>query len=230
MTDKELSKEKPVKYVIIPVSTVGCGKTEINICLNKLLPGSKIVKNSDYSHSSSFYSACVHALLLDGINVVILNKNNHRSFHRSQVLSAFQKALGDNYDIKYICLDYLSDTDQTSSNFKDIAKSSISRRSGKEGNISGNEYSDAKVASIIDHFTKDFQKLDISSETNESFDLVLKLKPFEPEYHNNLKKISKELNETYPDLLPSIPDDKKLEELLKDIFTNTNKEDQKNTK
>ncbi|KAF5102911.1 hypothetical protein D0Z00_000169 [Geotrichum galactomycetum] len=199
--------EKEKKYVLVPISTVGCGKTTVANALLKLYPSWGHFQNDDLTSGhkpTMLVKLCTDFLKYS--NVVFLDRNNHQFRERAQIFTDFPKQGNPNFvDYIFIALNFNPYTrgKGTTADEKtfNLTRERILSRGDNHQTIDAG--SDAKKAvGILSGFKTRYQPLDVSRAPDSEFDLVINLDSTRPDSSRyNLDVIIKSLNQHYPEVL-----------------------------
>lgn len=78
-----------MKYIFVPISIIGCGKSTTFRILTQLYPNWAHVENDDCKSKREFLGKITSAL--QSHDVVLLDRNNHLKLHREQIVEAYKK-------------------------------------------------------------------------------------------------------------------------------------------
>lgn len=203
--DKEMAKLEIVedtKFALVPVATIGCGKTTIFNTLVSLYP-SEIghIQNDNLGKKAKkqLVSRCLQELA-QGKQIVCVDKNNHERMHRVKLFADIaqlkQDYLGSSTSLKVIALDFTSSL--TRDELNTLTLDRIAKRGNNHQMIKFDD-NESEVKRILNQFTKSLQQLDTSREPDMLFDEVISLDP----RAGSLKcatTIIKRLREIWPEL------------------------------
>ena len=92
--DEELSKQLAgikldpiVKYVLVPVATIGCGKTTVFNTLVSLFPEWVHIQNDNISKNAKLKIVDLTLKALDQAPLVLFDRNNSASRERKQIFT-----------------------------------------------------------------------------------------------------------------------------------------------
>lgn len=240
---KELSlNDEPTsyKYVLIPISTLGCGKTTVFQTIRNLFPNWAHVQNDNIANNSTknkLVVQCLTELARSETSLVFCDRNNHQKRERQQLFDQFL-SLKDSYlsadiGLRFIAINFV-DVSLDKQELFDVTYDRISKRGDNHQSIKFN--SDAKLANqVMNGFIKRFQRVDINQEPDNQFDLVINMKISEDSSLFNAKTIIEELKQ-FPGLVDAIPSDADIEHSFKKAldykpdFTKTFGKPEKNKK
>ena len=240
---KELSlNDEPTlyKYVLIPISTIGCGKTTVFQTILNLFPNWAHVQNDNIANNSTknkLVVQCLTELARSETSLVFCDRNNHQKRERQQLFDQFL-SLKDSYlsadiGLRFIAINFV-DVSLDKQELFDVTYDRISKRGDNHQSIKFN--TDAKLANqVMNGFIKRFQRVDINQEPDNQFDLVINMKISEDSSFFNAKTIIEELKQ-FPGLVAAIPSDADIEHSFKKAldykpdFTKTFGKPEKNKK
>lgn len=240
---KELSlNNEPTsyKYVLIPISTIGCGKTTVFQTILNLFPNWAHVQNDNIANNSTknkLVVQCLTELARTDASLVFCDRNNHQKRERQQLFDQFL-SLKDSYlpadiGLKFIAINFV-DVSLDKQELFDVTYDRISKRGDNHQSIKFN--TDTKLANqVMNGFIKRFQRLDINQEPDNQFDLVINMKISEDSSLFNAKTIIEELKQ-FPGLVDVVPSDTDIENSFrkaldyKPDFTKTFGKPEKNKK
>lgn len=206
-----LKIDEKTKFVIIPVATIGCGKTTTAQTLVNLFKNSwGIISNDDIPNGKSAKVVFVKKALeiLSTKKVVVLDRNNHQYRERQQIFDDFA-AFRDDYfphdtNVQFICLNFIPED----SNDKELWDTTVQRvfeRGDNHQSIKASSES-AKVKGIMSGFIKRFQPVITEKEPDSKFHQVIDLNPSgQNSSLTNAEKVLSELNQKYPILVTKVP-------------------------
>ncbi|CCE82416.1 Piso0_002141 [Millerozyma farinosa CBS 7064] len=193
------------KYVLIPIATIGCGKTTVFRTLNELFPNWSHVQNDDIPKvpsKSRLVDSCLTELAKPDVDVVLCDRNNHVFRERAQLFDQFL-ALKENFlpadiGLKFVAVNFVK-SDLTKDKLWDITLSRVSKRGNNHQSI---KFSDDEehAMSVMKGFVGRFKYLDTSVEPDSLFDDVIEMDIENKDFSfNNTKKIIQELSK-FPEL------------------------------
>lgn len=206
------SVQKPKKYVLVPISTIGCGKTTVAVALTQLFPSWGHFQNDDLGTGSKpqrLVQRCVDYLSVD--DVVILDRNNHQFRERTQVFTDFPKLTkfgGREY--VYICLNFDPFASKDSKTW-DLTTARVMKRGDNHQSIYASSES-GKVTGIMTGFKNRYQPFDARKSPDNEFDFEIKLDSTkENSSRLNLETVVKALHTKYPEIVPEMISKEKLD-------------------
>lgn len=202
--------------VLIPIATIGCGKTTTFQTLQLVFPHWAHVQNDNINKSSKL--KLVDRSLLEfsqGKPVVMCDRNNHQFRERSQLFKSFHD-LDSNYlskdhtPITFVCCNF-----STSVPSKEILKEiTYSRVLNRGDNHQSIKTSSGQAEMIMDGFLSRLQPFNGSKYPDNRFDLVIDMTVSNTHQSSlsNAKLIAKELNKHYPDIVGHVPSDQEFQD------------------
>lgn len=162
----------PMKYIFVPISIVGCGKSTVFRTLTALSNRFVHIENDYFSGKKGFYEAL--GKLIDGpAPYILVDRNNHLKMHRQQILDNFQ---GD--DVRFVALIFVTANVNKKRLFETNWKKIHSRGDNHPQVKSGSEAVQAKM--ILNSFIKNLDPYNPKVPCDSRFDYALVMK-FGPE-------------------------------------------------
>ncbi|KAI5955050.1 trl1 [Candida jiufengensis] len=216
---KSLNLEDITKYIIVPVATIGCGKTTVFNTLHLLFPDWIHIQNDNIPNKSKLKIVDLALKALDNYPVVLFDRNNSEFRERKQIFtSIFEKR--DTYidpmiQLKYIGINFIND-EVNDDQLWDITYGRIKERGDNHQSIKVNSNEQLTV-SVMKGFIKRFRPIDPTKSPDSQFDHVINLKLNQPNSSlENVKLIINNLSETYPDLITTKPTSEQIEKAFKE--------------
>ncbi|RLV92779.1 tRNA ligase [Spathaspora sp. JA1] len=205
-----LNLENKVKYVVVPIATIGCGKTTVFHTLASLFNWVHI-QNDNIPKRSKLKIVDFTLMSLYDNDVVLFDRNNSEYRERKQIFTTIDQKRSEYLDgdcqIKFIALNFVNDIDQDQ--LWQITFDRIKKRGDNHQSIKSN--SDETLATnVMKSFMYRFQPLDTSREPDSLFDHVINLKLSENSSIENIELIIEDLSKTYPELIKRKPSIKQL--------------------
>ncbi|KAH3688439.1 hypothetical protein WICPIJ_000578 [Wickerhamomyces pijperi] len=216
---------KPIKYVLVPISTIGCGKTTVSVCLTGLFPEIfTTVSNDDMSNAKQFFNKS--KLALNTFPAVIMDKNNHEKTHRAAIFDTFDP-VKDQVDVKFIALNFLGEKnpDEFSKDKRiwDITTKRAIERGDNHQKLKLGKGDGTHIYRIIRMFLNKLEPLDTKEPGSPDlkFDHVIHLNILDnPEDSslNNVHTIIDQLIQNFPELISVKPEDETILKCYKDAL------------
>ncbi|KAF2862805.1 tRNA ligase [Piedraia hortae CBS 480.64] len=193
---EEEKSEEPVtgNVVLVPVATIGCGKTTLAVALCKLF-GWGHVQNDNITGKkkpAALTKACVEQL--SSCPAVVADRNNHQRRERRQLVDDTSVICP---SARYVCLHYTHER----SNYDQVREVTRARVLGRGDNHQTiHAASDKKkVEVIMEGFLKRFESVDGGTSPDDRFDLIINLDPC-ADSAENVQTAVEELYKAFPKL------------------------------
>ncbi|KAK3078083.1 hypothetical protein LTS18_008489, partial [Coniosporium uncinatum] len=187
--------------VLLPVATIGCGKTTVALALVKLF-GWAHVQNDNIQgkggRPARFAQACTTAMAAHP--VLIADRNNHQKREREQIIGDISKVIP---NAKFVALQYVHDR----SNYDQIRKATQNRvlsRGDNHQTIQAGSKDPQEIIGIMEGFLDRFQPVDVEKPPDDAFDVVIDL-DVTSDSRENLETVIEKLNQEYPKLFGKMP-------------------------
>ncbi|CAK7201762.1 tRNA ligase [Sporothrix eucalyptigena] len=192
------SKTEVTKDVIlVPIATIGCGKTTLAIALGHLF-GYGHIQNDNITGTKR--PPRFTRMVLDELQThpaVIADRNNAQRHERKQIL----------HDVKHlhlnatmVALNFVHDDIDA---IRTVTHERVFARGDNHQTIHANSDAD-KVVGIMEGFIQRFEPLDLSRAPDEGFDSVIYLSPTAGS-RKNLETVVRQLHQLYPNLVKEVP-------------------------
>ncbi|KAF2093100.1 tRNA ligase-like protein [Rhizodiscina lignyota] len=187
--------------VLVPIATIGCGKTTVALALVKLFQWGHVQNDNiqgKQRRMERFAQAICTALGQE--QVVIADKNNHQKRERQQIFDEVGKIIPNAH---YVALHWVHDR----SNYNEIRRVMQERvlsRGDNHQTIQANAKGSGAVIEIMEGFLYRFQPLDMSESPDDAFDFTIDL-DVTASSRDNLETIVTKLHQEYPKLFRDMP-------------------------
>ena len=190
------SKKAVRNIVLVPIATIGCGKTTLALALVKLFGWGHFQNDNVKAKKGrpQIFADTISSLLITN-PVTIADRNNHQKRERDQLITDVSKTVP---DARFVALHYVHDR----ANYDGIRNATRKRvldRGDNHQTIQAASKGSSEIIEIMEGFMYRFQSLDPSEPPDELFDLVINLDPT-VESRENLEVIIARMFETYPAL------------------------------
>jgi tRNA ligase len=190
------SKKAVNNIVLVPVATIGCGKTTLGLALVKLF-GWGHYQNDNVKAKKGrgqIFADTISSMLVTN-PVVIADRNNHQKRERDQIINDISKTVP---DARFVALHYVHDRSNYD-NIRDATRKRVLDRGDNHQTIQAGSKGPGEIIEIMEGFMHRFQPVDPSESPDELFDLIINLDPT-VESRENLEVIIGKMFETYPAL------------------------------
>ncbi|ODV89847.1 hypothetical protein CANCADRAFT_17595, partial [Tortispora caseinolytica NRRL Y-17796] len=208
--ESKILESAVTKYVIMPIATIGCGKTTIGLSLCDLFRWGH-VQNDNIPQSKG--PAGFHALILESLEkfpVVYADRCNHIVKQRETTIKAIREAAEAKYNVRFIAIqfhEYIGFSDA----YKVISTTAqrIYARGDKHQSIQTSQMPEGAVEGLLKQFIGQYRP--VAESEVDYYDLVIKLPNIE-DTEGNLKTIVQQIGAACPNVIPEIPDDEHMHE------------------
>jgi tRNA ligase len=192
---------------LVPIATIGCGKTTLAVALSKLF-GWGHIQNDNIAGRGNRGAKFASAISMELFKkpVVIADRNNHQKRERDQI---FADVTGATPAARYVALHYVHDRPEMDPwNLKKRIMATTAARVLNRGDnhqtIDASKLPRQELDGIMQGFLNRFEPLDTQSPPDDHFDSYIDLDP-EVESRANLEIVVKFLKETYPNIIDKLP-------------------------
>lgn len=201
--------DEKTKFLIFPISVIGCGKTTVAMTLNNLFPNTwGHIQNDDIygkNDKSLLIKKSLELLAKPEIKCVFVDRNNHQIRER-QTLFDWVKKYKEHYmpydtNIQIIGISFAPSNKLDL--IKDVTANRILQRGDNHQTIKLTKLGNKKTMGILSGFWKRYQPINLNRSPDDLFDMVVEL-DFTSDKDCSLrstKKIVNDLAEKYPVLI-----------------------------
>lgn len=202
--------------VLVPIATIGCGKTTLAVALTKLF-GWGHVQNDNINARKGrgrLFAAAI-GMELTSKSVVIADRNNHEKRERRQIFEDVSQIAP---EARYVALHYVHErldfpTNVLRQQIVATTRRRVFARGDNHQTIQAASKSHKETESIMDGFLKRFEPLDVDCRPDDSFDSHIDLDP-EADSRVNLETVVTALNDLYPNLFEKLPTAEEYDEAI----------------
>ncbi|KAH7085774.1 RNA ligase-domain-containing protein [Paraphoma chrysanthemicola] len=190
------SKRATRNIVMVPIATIGCGKTTLALALVKLF-GWGHYQNDNVKAKKGrgqIFADTISSLLVTN-PVVIADRNNHQKRERDQIITDISRTVP---DARFVALHYVHDRSNYD-NIREATRKRVLDRGDNHQTIQAGSKGPGEIIEIMEGFMHRFQPVDPSDAPDDAFDLVINLDPT-VNSRENLEVIIGQMFETYPAL------------------------------
>jgi tRNA ligase len=190
------SKKAARNIVLVPIATIGCGKTTLALALVKLF-GWGHYQNDNVKAKKGrgqIFADTISSLLITN-PVVIADRNNHQKRERDQIITDISRNVP---DARFVALHYVHDRSNYD-NIREATRKRVLDRGDNHQTIQAGSKGSGEIIEIMEGFMHRFQPVDPSDAPDDTFDLVVNLDPT-VDSRENLEVIIGKMFETYPAL------------------------------
>ncbi|KAI5956059.1 trl1 [Candida theae] len=209
--------DEETTFLLVSISTLGCGKTTVFNTLHSLFPDWIHIQNDNVGKNAKVKITDLALQALDNYPVVIFDRNNSEFRERKQIFTTIAEKrhlyLDERKEIKYIGINFVND----------ISEDELWRITFNRVKERGDNHQSLKAASdeelttkVMKGFMSRFQPVDTKRFPDSQFDHVINLKLNENDSSlANVKIIIDELSREYPQLIKNRPSDEEIETKFK---------------
>ncbi|RMZ80364.1 hypothetical protein DV738_g2854, partial [Chaetothyriales sp. CBS 135597] len=184
--------------VLVPIATIGCGKTTIATALVRLFDFGHIQNDNiqgQKGRPQRFASQVVSELATH--KVVIADRNNHQKRERKQIISDVQRIIP---EARFVALHYVHEPkSKLLDQIRKVTQERVLERGDNHQTIQAGSKGRRETIGIMEGFLNRFQGCDTTSDPDDSFDLVINLDVTASSL-DNLDTVITKLYNTYPKL------------------------------
>jgi tRNA ligase len=213
---EEADTEPPKRLLLVPVATIGCGKTTVAHALTQLFEWGHLQNDNITTRNKpqAFATACAEAFV--NSQVVIADRNNHMKREREQLFHDLNK-----YDARFVALHYVHyngvNDKELQHKIREATRARVFARGDNHQTIQAATKGRYEIEGIMEGFMSRFQPIDVDSSPDSEFDLIIDLDPIK-DSRENLETVINELHNAYPSLVPEVPSPEELNEAIKAAF------------
>ncbi|WQF77294.1 hypothetical protein CDEST_02308 [Colletotrichum destructivum] len=198
--------------ILVPIATIGCGKTTIAVALQHLF-GWGHVQNDNISGKGRppRFTKAVLDLLRD-VPVVVADRNNAQKHERRQILTDVKVQ---HQTARLVAL-YFAHDDGNLDEVRRVTQERVLARGDNHQTI--HAATDAeKFLGVMEGFVTRFEPVVPFSPPDDGFDNIIHLDPTAGS-RENLEKVIAGLHAMYPNLVPEVPPAERLDEAIRSAF------------
>lgn len=199
--------------VLVPIATIGCGKTTVATALVKLFDFGHVQNDNitgQKGRPQRFAQTVTSAMALH--KVVVADRNNHQKRERQQIMDDISKIIP---EARFVALHYVHDPKHRM--LKDIRRVTRQRvldRGDNHQTIQAGSKGPEEIIGIMEGFLDRFQGCDTNSRPDCDFDEVINL-DVSASSVENLGTVITHLYNVYPGLLPKeMPGEEEMQDAI----------------
>ncbi|KAK2755900.1 hypothetical protein FQN54_005696 [Arachnomyces sp. PD_36] len=185
--------------VLVPVASIGCGKTTVAHALVKLFGWGHIQNDNiegQKNRPKRFAGAVVNALALS--KVAIADRNNHQRRERKQIIDDVTPGFP---GVRFVALQYVHEPKhQRLDDIRKVTRQRVLDRGDNHQTIRTGTKSTDEIIGIMEGFLHRFEAVDVNSHPDSGFDEVIDL-DITASSRDNLEKVISSLHSFYPKLM-----------------------------
>ena len=207
--------------VLVPVGTLGCGKTTVALALCKLFRWGHVqndniqVKKGRPQRFAEQISAALQAH-----PVVIADRNNHQRRERKQIVDDVGRVVR---SARFVALNYVHEKEgvlrrEYEKKIREVTRDRVLSRGDNHQTIQAGSKPQGEIIAIMDGFLKRFEPVDQSNQPDDSFDSVIDL-DITASSRENVETAVAKLHEYYPKLFGDMPAADELDAAVDDALS-----------
>ena len=194
----EAGDDEAVKdIVLVPVATIGCGKTTVGLALGKLFGWGQVQNDNITAKRGKpqiFATACAEALTESP--AMIADRNNHQRRERKQLMEDLGKIVP---TARFVCLHYVHDDPDS---IRRVTQERVLSRGDNHQTIQAGSKGPGAIIEIMEGFMQRFERVRPHEQPDSMFDSVIDLNVIASS-RENLETVVKSLYQDYPGLFGS---------------------------
>lgn len=203
MSEGAASSEVTNNVVLLPIASIGCGKTTVAVALTRLF-GWGHVQNDNITGKQNrpkqFATQVCNSLTSHP--VMIADRNNHQKRERQQIIDDVLTVVP---DARFVALHYVHDPkNEKLPAIRKVTQERVLSRGDNHQTIQAGPKSQQDIAGIMEGFLNRFEPLNITDQPDDAFDEVIDL-DVAADSRTNLETVVKHLHNAYPKLVPDLP-------------------------
>lgn len=212
--EQGLEKRQYQQLVLVPIATIGCGKTTVAYALTKLF-GWGHIQNDNITAKKGRQQLFAKKIAEQFAEtpVVIADRNNSEKRERGQIV---QDVSAIEPDTGFVALHYvhgmISERDLRD-RIRKVTRERVFKRGDKHQTIRAETSEEKKVIGILENFLDRFQPFDEDSEEDGYYDSCIDLDVI-ADSRTNLETVVKALHNNYSHLVPEMPTAQELDEAV----------------
>ncbi|KAI9794696.1 MAG: hypothetical protein M1833_007412 [Piccolia ochrophora] len=193
--------------VLVPVATIGCGKTTVAVALQKLFGWGHVQNdniNTKRNRPQQFATLVCAGLAAN--NVVIADRNNHQRRERKQIIEDVARTVP---EARLVALHYVHEREGTRKDayhnqIRRVTRERVLARGDNHQTIQAASKDPIEITGIMDGFLHRFEPVAPQEEPDDGFDSVIDLDVMSSS-RENLETVISQLHSLYPKLFEEMP-------------------------
>ena len=198
--------------ILLPVATIGCGKTTVAIALTKLFEWGH-VQNDNITGKNNrplqFTTQLRNTLATH--QVTIGDRNNHQKRERKQIIDDMLRSVPDAH---FVALHYVHHPKtQMLPSIRDITQERIFARGDNHQTIQAGTKARSEIIGIMEGFLRRFEPIDPDIAPDNAFDEIIDL-DVTASSRTNLETVVSALHAKFPSLVRQMPTPEEMDEAI----------------
>ncbi|KAI9819743.1 MAG: hypothetical protein M1826_001096 [Phylliscum demangeonii] len=192
--------------VLVPIATIGCGKTTVSVALVQLFGWSHVQNDNIQGKGRPERFAQQVCAAMSRSVVTLADRNNHQKRERKQLMADVRRTMP---HARFVALYYAHERDDYPRHeYHDAIRATTRERVLSRGDnhqtIHAGSRSEGQIVGIMEGFLGRFEAVNVHEEPDSIFDAVIELDVPAPS-RENLEKVIAALQQRYPKLVPTMP-------------------------
>ncbi|KAM5453871.1 tRNA ligase [Microsporum audouinii] len=214
---EELCVPQDKDFVLVPIASIGCGKTTVAVALVKLF-GWGHFQNDNVEGKGNRPKRFVQGLIgeLNSHSCVIADRNNHQKREREQLFTDMQALVPDAH---FIALHWVHEPKKSMlDDIRRVTQQRVLDRGDNHQTIRAGSKSESEILQIMEGFLRRFEAVDTGREPDSQFEGVIDL-DVAASSRENLETIVDYFYANYPKLMKrEKPDASELDAAIKEAM------------
>ncbi|KAL1980565.1 hypothetical protein VTN96DRAFT_3971 [Rasamsonia emersonii] len=189
--------------ILVPIASIGCGKTTVSLALAKLFGWGHIQNDNlakQKNRPKKFALEVTNSL--GEKPVVIADRNNHQRRERKQLMDDVMPVVP---EARFVALQYVHEPKGVLlDDIREITRKRVLDRGDNHQTIRAGTKSSEEIIGIMEGFLERFEAIDTERDPDDNFDEVIDLE-VGASSRENLEIIVKKLHSCYPKIVERIP-------------------------
>ena len=198
--------------ILLPIASIGCGKTTVAVALTKLFDWGHIQNDNitgKANRPKQFTTQVCNTLAAH--SAIIADRNNHQKRERKQIIDDVLSIIP---NARFVALHYVHDPKpQMLPQIRQVTQERIFSRGDNHQTIQAGTKSKSEILSIMEGFLNRFEPINTFSEPDNAFDNVIDL-DVAASSRDNLERVVSNLHSMYPKLVNAVPSSDELDEAI----------------
>lgn len=195
--------------VLVPVATIGCGKTTVGLALCKLFGWGQIQNDNITKKPKPIAFARGVCDGLAEYPVMVADRNNHQRRERKQVMDDVSKIVP---NARFVALHYKHDRNNYDQ-IRNATRARVLNRGDNHQTIQAGSKGQDEIIAIMEGFMNRFEPVNSERDPDDNFDYVIDL-DVTSSSRENLETVVANLNSEYPNLFGAMPTGEQLDQAI----------------
>ncbi|MCJ1356606.1 MAG: hypothetical protein MMC33_006601 [Icmadophila ericetorum] len=198
--------------ILVPIASIGCGKTTVAVALTKLFDWGHIQNdNITGPKGRPKQFATQVSMALAQYPVVIADRNNHQKRERAQIIEDVNAVCP---GARFVALSYVhSPKTEMLPKIREITQQRVLERGDNHQTIQAGSKSRTEIVGIMNGFLDRFEPPNPDAHPDSLFDEIIDL-DVAADSRQNLETVVRALHDAYPRLVQDIPSSTDLDEAI----------------